>query len=81
MSAVEYTDNSIEDFVQRVKTYDASWTDEIDKMDVEEDGDFMYLELEASEDIASEFHELGLELSAHTAEINNGERYRLAREK
>ena len=81
MSIVEYGEKTADELIEEVHRYDAQWTENLDTGDVEEDENFLYLEVEASEDIGSEFHELGAILSAHTADVNNGERYRLAVEK
>ncbi len=81
MSVVEYGEDQVENLIEEVRSYDAPWTDELDVEDVNEDEGFLYLEIQEDSDISTEFHELGAELSAHTSEVNNGEKYILAREK
>lgn len=67
--------------VEDVKKYGGAWTEDLEPGDVSEDEDFLYLEVIDPGEISEEFHELGTELSAHTSEVNNGERYLLAVEK
>lgn len=81
MSVVEYGEDQVESLIEEVRSYDAPWTDELDVEDVNEDEGFLYLEVEDAEDISNDFHELGAELSAHTSEVNGGEKYVLAVEK
>lgn len=81
MSVVEYGEEKVDELIEEVRSYDAQWTEKLDTGDVEEDENFLYLEIQSSEDIGSEFHEMGAMLSAHTAEVNGGESYRLALEK
>lgn len=66
--------------MDEVQSYDRLWLDNITVEDnIEEDDEFLYLELEEPSDIGSEFHELGWALEATTtAEVNSGEKYRLA---
>ena len=62
-----------------VQSYDRPWLEDITVEDnIKEDDEFIYLELEQT-DIGSDFHELGWALEATTtAEVNSGEKYRLA---
>lgn len=66
--------------MEEVKGYDRPWLEDITvEENIEEDDEFLYLELEEPDDIGSEIHELGRELDAvTTAEVNKGERYYLA---
>ena len=66
--------------MEEVKGYDRPWLEDITvEENIEEEDEFLYLELEELGDIGSDFHELGQLLDAvTTAEVNKGERYYLA---
>lgn len=74
--------DSVDQFVEDVRGYDADWTSEISEEDISEDEDFMYLEIDTEDYIRDEFMDMGRYLDARsTGEVNNGERYVLAVEK
>lgn len=81
MSSQEYGEDVREVLIEEVRSYGGSWTEGLESGDITEDEDFLYLEVLENEDISSEFHELGTELSGHTSEVNQGEKYILAVEK
>lgn len=83
MSVVEYRKQArtTEDLLDEINQYDTPWAENISENDLTEDEDFIYLEIEQGEDIAQAFHDLGAELSAHTAEVNGGDKYVLSAEK
>lgn len=70
-------------FLEQVKAYDLGWTENLTvEENVEEDEEFLYLEVEDENDISGSFYELGWALDAtSTGEVNNGERYVLSVEK
>jgi len=74
--------NSVDELIEDIHEYEADWSQEISEEDISEDEDFMYLEIDDTENIREEFMDLGRYLDARsTAEVNNGERYVLAVEK
>ncbi|QKQ98545.1 hypothetical protein GKQ38_03395 [Candidatus Nanohaloarchaea archaeon] len=73
---------SKEKIVEEAIEYDSMWSDYDLQDRIFEDEDFVYLELEAEDDIADEFHDLGRELKARSSSVvDGGERYVLAVEK
>ncbi|MFB6114962.1 MAG: hypothetical protein ABEK04_01615 [Candidatus Nanohalobium sp.] len=78
MPVFEY-EEAVENLIEEVRGYGFAWSHEINYENISEDEDFVYLEVEASEDIRDQFMELGNFLDAKsTGEVNNGERYILS---
>lgn len=81
MPVFEY-EEQVEELIEEVRGYGFAWSHEISYENISEDEDFLYLELEASDDIRDQFMELGNFLDARsTGEVNGGERYILSIEK
>ncbi|MFB6175115.1 MAG: hypothetical protein ABEJ87_03995 [Candidatus Nanohalobium sp.] len=81
MSVFEY-EEAVESLLKEVNGYGFSWSLEADRENIREDENFLYLELESSEDIWDQFQELGNYLDARsTGQVNNGESYVLSVEK
>lgn len=81
MPVFEY-EEAVEKLMEEVKGYGFARSHEVSYENISEDEDFLYLELETSEDTWDQFSELGKSLDAKsTGEINNGERYVLSVEK
>lgn len=71
-----------EEILERVQGYGLHWSYEITEENIRENQDFLYLELEAEEDIQDEFMELGNCLEARSSGVvKDGERYVLSVEK
>lgn len=83
MLNTEYSGENRNEFLDEVKGLGFSWTEALTADEnVEEDENFLYLEVEDEEDISEDLYELGWMLDAKTVgEVNNGERYVLAVEK
>lgn len=81
MPVFEY-EEAVKRLREEINNYDPTWSSQIDYENVSEDEEFLYLELETSEDIWDRFMELGNLLDARsTGEVNNGEKYILSVEK
>lgn len=80
--SVSECEEQVEELIEEVRGYGFAWSNEVSYENISEDEDFLYLELEASEDIREQFMELGNFLDARsTGEVNGGERYILSVEK
>lgn len=67
------------ELLEQAQNYGAEWTESLDEDNISEDERFRYLEVETSQDISTEFFELGIYLDAKsTAEVDHGDRYVLS---
>jgi len=72
----------VEKLLEEVRGYGFVWSRDIDYENISEDQEFLYLEVETSQDILDRFQELGNYLDARsTGEVNEGEKYILSVEK
>lgn len=70
----------LDSFVEKVLEYRPEWEERYDVAEsVSKDSDFVYLEIEADEDLSEDFMDIGNALNARViGGVNSGERYFLS---